>query len=539
LKNPVILLIRSDAALLEADRKELARKLDDRFDIQALSSVSAAEATLTDLQESGAKLALIILGDVDEGDVREQLLSRVKAGFPQARSLLLSGTAGSDDTCADEVSSAETAGESLTAMALKLLDAAPEEEAEVEVLGDEWSPRSHEVKDLLCRHRVAYRWIDVEGDRRGSRSVDIGDIEPDRLPLLIFPDGSELAAPTDSDIASKLGFGTEAAEEFYDLVIVGGGPSGLAAAVYASSEGLRTIVIERHTPGGQASASALIENYLGFPEGVSGAELADRAVRQAQRFNTEMLVSHDAVSLRNERSYRIVELDDGATVRSHTVLIATGVHYKELEVPGARELYGAGIYYGAARAEAARYRDQEICLLGGGNSAAQAAMLLARDAKRLRMIMFEDELGVTMSRYLVARIKSTPNIEVIPSTTVVEVEGRDKLEAVIVENVKSKKRERIETGGLFVWIGASPHTDWVSSVLAIDDDGFIITGRDLTRASGLQKWPLERYPMHLETSVPGVFAAGDVRHGSVKRIGSAVGEGAMAVQFVHQYLKER
>lgn len=539
-KKPVILLIRSDATTRELDRLQLEETFGDHFEIETILSAGAADALVTELREEGRELALVIISDIEEESVREQLLSRVKAAAPAARTLLLSENTSHDRTCADEIASSATQDGALANLAKDLLSqSGDDDDNAVEVIGDQWSSRSHEVKDLLCRHRVPYRWIDVEGDRRTSRRGEVDALEVSQLPMLVFPDGTELADPSDAEISEKLGFETEAANDFYDVVIVGGGPAGLAAAVYAASEGLRTIVIERRTPGGQAGASALIENYLGFPEGVSGAELADRAVQQAERFGSEMLVSHHATKLRDENSYRVIELDDGAEVASHTVLITTGVHYKELTVPGADRLWGKGIYYGAARAEAARYTDQEICLLGGGNSAAQAAMLLARHARRLRMIMFEDEMGQTMSRYLVARMQSTPNIEIVPSSTVVEVLGDEKLEAVIVEQVKTKERHRIDTSGLFVFIGASPHTDWLGGVLETDDDGFIVTGRDLTRQSGLEKWPLDRYPMHLETSMPGVFAAGDVRHASVKRIGSAVGEGAMAVQFVHQYLKER
>jgi len=324
----------------------------------------------------------------------------------------------------------------------------------------------------------------------------------------------------------------------YDVVIVGGGPAGLAAAVYGASEGLRTVIIERDVPGGQAGSSALIENYLGFPDGLSGAELASRAVTQAQKFGTEILLTKSAASLRDDRGYRVLELDDGTKIATHTVLLATGVAYRKLTVEGAERLTGAGVYYGAAAAEAARFRDRDVCLLGSGNSAAQAALLLARYVKSLTIITIDPSLETTMSRYLVDRIEALSNVELLTKTSVVEVKGEERLETVILEEIVSKERRELKTDALFIWIGAKPRTEWLADSVERDKQGFILTGRDLRRAQ-LHGWPKDVWPAPLESSMRGVFVAGDARHGSVKRVGSAVGEGAMAVQLIHDYMRER
>jgi thioredoxin reductase (NADPH) len=400
----------------------------------------------------------------------------------------------------------------------------------VQIFGDQWQPRCHDVKDLLARHRVPYRWIDTGSEDDEEQAREGTEI--------VFPDGTRLVDPTDEDLAQTLGFSTSPDESFYDLVIVGGGPAGLAAAVYASSEGLRTVIVERDVPGGQAGSSALIENYLGFPDGLSGAELASRAVTQAQKFGTEILLTKSATGLRDDRGYRILELDDRTAISTHTVLLATGVAYRKLTVEGAERLTGAGVYYGAASAEAARFRDKDICLLGSGNSAAQAALLLARYVRSLTMITIDPTLEATMSRYLVDRIGSLPNVKLLTKTSVAEVKGEERVEAVVIEQIETKERSELRTDALFIWIGAKPRTDWLADSVARDKQGFILTGRDLRRAQ-LEGWPADRWPATLESSMPGVFVAGDVRHGSVKRVGSAVGEGAMAVQLIHDYMRER
>ena len=402
----------------------------------------------------------------------------------------------------------------------------------VHVVGDQWLPRCHNVKDLLARHRVPYRWVDT------GEHDDEEELPHAEATCVVFPDGSKLVDPTDEEIAQKLGFSTTPDESFYDLVIVGGGPAGLAAAVYASSEGLRTVVIERDVPGGQAGSSALIENYLGFPEGVSGAELASRAVTQAQKFGTEILLTRSAKELRDDHGYRVTTLDDGTEIVSHTVLLSMGVAYRKLEAKGAERLTGSGVYYGAAAAEAARFRNGDVCLLGSGNSAAQAALLLARYVRQLMIITIDESLETTMSQYLVERIRALPNVKLMTKTSVVEVKGDERVESVVTEDVETKERRELQTDALFVWIGAKPHTEWLAGSVVRDKQGFVVAGRNLRR-SHLEGWDDDRWPAPLESSMQGVFVAGDVRHGSVKRVGSAVGEGAMAVQLIHNYLRER
>jgi thioredoxin reductase (NADPH) len=432
--------------------------------------------------------------------------------------------------------SPETALEPIVRDALRAWETIATASDVVQIVGDQWQARCHNVKDLLARHRVPYRWVDTTSDPDEDHASR--DAALDTAPRIIFPDGSELVDPSDEELAQKLGFSTSPDATFYDLVIVGGGPAGLAAAVYASSEGLRTVIIERDVPGGQAGSSALIENYLGFPDGLSGAELASRAVMQAQKFGTEILLTKAATALRDDRGYRVLTLDDGTEIVSHTVLLSMGVAYRRFTAEGAERLTGSGVYYGAAAAEAARMSGGNVCLLGSGNSAAQAALLLARYVSRLTIITIDPSLDTTMSRYLVERIYSLPNVKCMTTTSVAEVKGNGRVESIVVENTETKERREIETDALFVWIGAKPHTDWLTGAVARDKQGFVLTGRDL-RPHHLESWGDKRWPAHLESSMQGVFVAGDVRHGSAKRVGSAVGEGAMAVQLIHDYLRER
>lgn len=398
----------------------------------------------------------------------------------------------------------------------------------VRLVGRQWSRGAHEIKDSLARYHVAYEWVDA-GSEPGQRAIHAA--ATDRLPLLLFPDGSRLADPTPEEVAAKLGLITEEERPFHDLLIVGGGPAGLAAAVYAASEGLRTLVIEQEVPGGQASASARIENYLGFPKGLSGGELARRAVEQAKRFGVEFLAAHGAVGLRAAGPYRIVTVSDGTEHLGYTVLLATGVAWRRLEVPGAEQLTGRGVFYGAVSAEAALCRDEEVCVLGGGNSAGQAAMLLARHARAVHILTAEGSLDASMSQYLAERVQAAENVRVHPHTTVAELHGTARLQRVTLENTRTGEREEVSTRALFVFIGGTPRTEWLAQVLERDEQGFILAGSDLATPSDHDALPLQ-------TSMAGVFAAGDARCGSVKRVVSAAGEGASAVQSVHRYLAE-
>jgi thioredoxin reductase (NADPH) len=357
-----------------------------------------------------------------------------------------------------------------------------------------------------------------------------------KLPLVVFPDGEQLEAPDASQMARKIGLRTRADQQFYDLIIIGGGPAGLAAAVYGASEGLKTVMVERQAPGGQAGTSSRIENYLGFPSGLSGADLARRAVTQARRFGVETLAA-EVVGLRCQDSYRFVRLADGSELSGHVILIASGVAWRKLDVPGAERLAGAGVYYGAAMTEAISCRDEDVFVVGGANSAGQAAMHLSKYARQVTMLARATDLAATMSRYLIDQIAATPNITVRCRANVVEAHGETHLEAITIAD--SETRETLPTKSLFIFIGAQPHTDWLEGKLERDEHGFILSGPDLLRDGRKPRgWTIERDPFLLETSVPGVFVAGDVRRGSVKRVASSVGEGAIAVQFMHQYLSK-
>ncbi len=394
-------------------------------------------------------------------------------------------------------------------------------DGEIRIVGHRWSRQAHELKAFLARSRVGYHWLDIERDREAAGYLGETRDERETLPIVILPDGTRLARPAVRDLAERIGLDTEPDQPFYDLLIVGGGPAGLSAAVYAASEGIRTIVVEQEVPGGQAGYSAKIENYPGFPEGLSGRDFAQRTVAQAERFGVEILSTRHVESLAVRGRYLEICLDDEATVAAHAVLLATGVAFRWLEAPGCPDLVGRGVYYGAATAEASDCRDQRLYVLGGGNSAGQAAVLLAEYARRVTIVAPEPSLEDTMSQYLLERIGEIPNIETCPGHTVVGAEGRKHLERLVLQRTDESDRRKVEADGLFVFIGAAPRTQWLEGVVDRDEQGFILANE------------------RMETSVPGVFVAGDVRAGSVKRIASAVGEGAMAVQFIHGYLADR
>ena len=412
----------------------------------------------------------------------------------------------------------------------------------IRVLGTRWSPRCYELRDFLARNHVPYQWIDVElsaTDPETKRLLEALGPEGANLPVVLFPDGSKLLEGVPADIAQKVGLRTRAQTSFYDLAIIGGGPAGLAAAVYGASEGLRTVMIEREAPGGQAGMSSRIENYLGFPTGLSGGDLARRAVVQAQRFGVEILSPQEAVSVRTEGSYRIIRLADGGEISCHALLVATGVQWRRLEAPGIDRLQGAGVYYGGGATEALSCEGEIIYVIGGANSAGQAAMHFSKYAEKVVLLVRGDGLASTMSQYLIDQIQHVPNIQVWTRASVAEVHGDSRLEEISVLCSDTNKVERVPASAMFIFIGALPRTDWLGGVVERDDRGFLLTGPDLMRDGQRPKgWTLDRDPFLLETNVPGLFAVGDVRHGSVKRVASGVGEGSVAVQFIHQYLSK-
>ena len=405
-------------------------------------------------------------------------------------------------------------------------------DSRIRLVGERWSPKVHELKDFLARSRVAYRWVEVE-------KVNDSNANGERPVTVLFPDGTSLEDPDIRSVAEKLGLDTEPDARYYDVIIVGGGPAGLAAAINCASEGLRVVVVEQGAAGGQASYSAFIENYPGFPDGLSGGELSKRMVDQAERFGAEILVTRRATGLRVSGDDRIVTIDDGTELAAHTVLIAVGVSFRWLDAPGCPSLVGAGIYYGAATSEASACRDQDTYILGGGNSAGQAALLLSRYARRVIIVAPEESLEESMSQYLIDRIQETQNIMVRTGHTVTGAEGKDHLESLTLQNGKSGATERVPASSLFIFIGATPQTDWLGPGVARDEKGFVLSGLDYVQdCAPPDDWPLERAPFGLETSIPGVFVAGDVRKGSVKRLTSASGEGAMAAQMIYEYCQQ-
>jgi thioredoxin reductase (NADPH) len=411
----------------------------------------------------------------------------------------------------------------------------------IRLIGHRWSPLTHQIKDFLSRNQIPYHWLDIELESQASEAQKLltaASLEASRLPVVIFPDGSHLVQPENAQVVEKLsGRKLQASKPFYDLVIVGAGPAGLAAAVYGASEGLKTLLIDQEAAGGQAGTSSRIENYLGFPSGLSGSDLTRRAVAQATRLGAEILSPREVTGLKVEDPYRYVQMRGGEEISCHALLISTGVSYRKLSTPGVERLTGAGVYYGAAQSEAIFYKGEDVYIIGGANSAGQAAMHFSKYARSVNMLVRGDSLAKGMSQYLVDQIGATPNIHVLLNSSVMEVHGEAKLDAISIANSTTGELNKVPAAAVFIFIGAQPRTDWVDGTLERDAAGFILAGPDLLQDNKAPTgWNLRRQPFWLETNVPGVFVAGDVRHRSVKRMATAVGEGSMAVQFIHQYL---
>ena len=410
------------------------------------------------------------------------------------------------------------------------------------VLGTRWSPKSYEVRDFLARNQVPYQWQDAETAdtspevKRLLQSLDRQEV---KLPTVFFPDGTRLEQPASEQVAEKLGLRVKAGLDFYDVAIVGGGPAGLAAAVYGASEGLKTVIVEGAAPGGQAGLSSLIENYLGFPSGLSGSDLARRALTQAKRFGVEIVSPQEATSLRVDGPYRYMKLSGGTEISCHALILALGVQWRKLDIPDIDKFQGAGVYYGAGSTEAISCRDEDVYIIGGANSAGQAAMFFSRYARRVIMLVRGPSLAASMSQYLIDQIDVTPSIEVQPYSSVVGVSGDDRLRTITIKSSATNTEQEVNASALFVFIGAEPRTAWLDNVVERDERGFILTGQELMpQAKRPKTWPLDRDPGLREPSVPGVFAVGDVRHGSIKRVASGVGEGSISIQFIHQYLSK-
>ena len=549
MSKPVILTVDDDPAVLGAIERDLRRQYRAEYRVMKAASAAAGLDAAKELAARNAPVALFLVDQRMPGMSGTELLSEVLKLHPASRRVLLTAYADTDAAIAgiNEVALDHYLMKPWDPPEQRLYPVLDDLLAEwaarvipsfegIRVLGSQWSPQSFTTKEFLSRNRVPYEWVDLDADASARALAEslAGDLT--RLPVVIFPDGPPLVAPSMTELASRVGMQTHANLAFYDVIVIGGGPAGLATAVYAASEGLRTVLVESHSSGGQAGTSSLIENYLGFPSGVTGADLAHRATTQARRFGAELLTGQGVVSLRREDPYRVVVLDDGTELTAYSVVITTGMTARMLDVPGIEKLHGVGVYYGAAMTEAARYRDKDICVVGGANSAGQGALFFSRYARRVTMLI-RSGLERTMSRYLIDRITATENIEVVNGVVVESVQGETSLESVTVKSCDSDDRRTIPASAMFIFIGVRPHTDCFAGVLERDEAGFLYTGADLPREHGRPRgWTLERAPFMFETSIPGVFAAGDVRSGSNHRVAAAVGEGSAAIHSVHRYL---
>jgi thioredoxin reductase (NADPH) len=553
--KPVLLTVDDDPEVLRAVERDLRRRYAERYRVLRADSGATALEALRGLKRRGDSVALLLVDQRMPQMTGVEFLGEAMELFPNAKRVLLTAYADTD-AAIGAINDArihhyllkpwDPPEEHLYPVLDDLLDDwmgsfRPPFEG-VRVLGTRWSPHSYAIRDFLTRNQAPYQWIDVEMAGQVAevrRLVEAAGAESSTLPKVLFPDGTSLADPSLGDLAEKLGLRMRPEVAFYDLVIVGGGPAGLAAAVYGASEGLSTVLIEMEAPGGQAGMSSRIENYLGFPSGLSGGDLARRAVAQARRFGVEILSPQRVTGVSVEGPSRVVKLSAGSDIGCKVLLIATGVAYRKLDVPGAERLQGCGVYYGAAMTEAISCEGEDVYIVGGANSAGQAAMYFSKFARKVVMLVRGPSLSSTMSQYLIDQIKKTPNIQVQTGSQVVEVHGDTHLEAISIRGGDNGHAPTVPTNLLSIFIGAEPNTDWLSGVVERDERGFILTGADLVRDGKRPAgWQLERNPYWVECSVPGIFAAGDVRHGSVKRVASGVGEGSIAVQFTHQYLSE-
>jgi thioredoxin reductase (NADPH) len=551
MSKPVLLTVDDDPEVLNAVERDLRHHFRTDYRVVKASSGDQALEAVRQLKQRGAQVALFLVDErMPQMSGTQFLIEAIKI-YPDARRVLLTAYADTETAILainriglDHylLKPWEPPSERLFPVLEDLLSdwfaRARAQFDGIRVAGNALSPASFAVKDFLASNQVPYQWIDMD-DEAAVRDLLSGSAGgAARLPLVFFPDGSTLVQPTPRELAEKLGMQTRARQPFYDLIVVGGGPAGLAAAVYGASEGLRTILVERSAPGGQAGTSSKIENYLGFPSGIRGDDLARRAADQAKRFGAEILTVQEAVQITREDPYRKVLLSDGSELAGYAVLIAPGMEVRRLETPGVNELLGAGVYYGAALTEAATYRGQDVCVVGGANSAGQGAMFFSRHAHKVTVLVRGPDLGAAMSRYLVDRLAETSNVEVLVNTTVVGVRGNGRLEGITVQEGATGTRRELPMAAMFIFIGTAPRTALVADVVQRDPQGFVLTGRDLmsdgNRPAG---WTPARDPFPFETSVPGIFCAGDARQGSGKRVASAVGEGSATVSMIHQYLR--
>jgi thioredoxin reductase (NADPH) len=549
--KPIILAVDDDLQVLNAIVRDLQPHFGEGFRIMKASSGAEALETVRQLKRRNAPVAILLADQRMPGMTGPEFLAQAIPLYPDAAKVLL--TAYADTQAA--ITSINEIGldyylmkpwdppeEHLYPVLDELVDdwlaTVPLPYDGIRVAGTLWSPHSHKVKDFLSRNRIPYQWLDIETDADALALVESTTQGDYRLPVVFFPDGSALPQPDFQSLAAKVGLQTEASQPFYDLIIIGAGPAGLGAAVYGASEGLSTALIEREATGGQAGTSSRIENYLGFPKGISGADLARRATDQARRLGAEILTAVEAVRIRVEGPYRVVTLSDGQELSCKALLIASGVTVNRLDAPGVDRLTGAGIYYGAALTEAVSYRNQHVFVVGGANSAGQAAMFFSRYASQVTMLVRGKSLGKSMSQYLIDQIEQTDNIEVRTNSVLVEAFGSQRLEAIQIQDTITGTENRVPAAAMFIFIGARSHSEMVAGLVKRDSAGFIRTGSSwMRKGSRPSGWTLKRDPLPLETNVPGIFVAGDVRAEAVRRVASAVGEGAIAVSQIHQYLK--
>ena len=549
--KPIIMTIDDEPHVLNAIARDLQAHYQSRYRIVKASSGPDALETVREFKRRNHPIALLLADQRMPSMSGVEFLEEAIKLYPETKRVLLTAYADTDAAIA-----------SINAIGLDYYLMKPWDPPEerlypvlddllsdwaanvpvpydgIRVAGTLWSASSHNVKEFLARSQIPYQWLDIERDSEARELVESSSDGRPRLPTVFFPDGSTLVDPDLRTLADKVGMTTRAELPFYDLIIIGAGPAGLAAAVYGASEGLRTVVIEKEAAGGQAGTSARIENYLGFPQGVSGADLTRRATTQAKRLGAEILTAQEVTGLRVEDPYRIVTLGDGSELSCHTLLISTGVKVRELDVPGAEPFIGGSVYYGAATSEVVHYKGKKVFVIGGANSAGQGAIFLSRFASEVSVLIRGDSLKKSMSQYLIDQIDGTANISLMVNTEVAAMEGKEHLETVTIRNNKSGESETVPADAMFIFIGAVPHTDIVNGIVELDKAGFILTGQDLIRDGRKpMNWALPRDPFLLETSVPGIFAAGDVRHGVVRRVASAVGQGSVSVNFVHKYLE--
>jgi thioredoxin reductase (NADPH) len=549
-KQPIIFTIDDDEQVLSAIKRDLRTEFRSEYRIMSTTSAQEALEALKELKQKGEEVALFLSDQRMPEMTGVAFLEQAKKIYPSAKRVLL--TAYSDiDAAVKAINDVQLdfyltkpwdpPEEKLYPTLNDLLDEWQINHIPafrgIRVVGYPYSPKSHALKDFLSGNLIPYQWLDYNQDETAQELMQLAALAGTDLPVVFFEDGSRLVNPKMVELGEKIGLKSKAAETMYDVAIIGAGPAGMAAAVYGGSEGLKTILIEKHSPGGQAGTSSRIENYLGFPKGISGAELTRRAITQATRFGIEFLSPQAVIAIETKDQYKMVKLEDGGVINAKAVIITTGVQYRKLEAEGINNFTGAGIYYGAATTEAHACKGKDVYIVGGGNSAGQAAMYLANFAKNVYIVVRKPDLSSSMSQYLIDQIEGTENISLVPESAIDAAHGTDYLESVSVKNIVSGAIDQRTAGALLIFIGAKPYTSWTGEGILKDDRGFVLTGPLLSKKDDHKKlWKVQREPSLLETSTPGIFAAGDVRSGAMNRVASAVGEGAMAIKFVHEYL---